>query len=118
MLNEYFALLLLVAYAVLIAGGLTSLAYFLGPKKTTPQKALAFESGLVAKGSNKKPMAVHFYLTAMIFLVFDVEVVLLYPYAVIFRELGWGGLGIIGFFMGFLILGLLYEIRKGALRWE
>lgn len=118
MLNEYFPLLLLIGYALVIGFGLTLLAYLLGPKKTSPQKSLAFESGLVAKGSNKKQQTVRFYLIAMVFLIFDVEVILLYPYAVIFRELGWAGLGMIGFFLGFLGLGLLYEWRKGALEWE
>ena len=76
-----------------------------------------FECGNEASGSAWGRFSVKFYLTAILFIVFDVEVVFLYPWAVVFRDLGWQGFAAMGIFLAMLVLGLLYEWRKGALEW-
>ena len=72
----------------------------------------------IPDGANNIRLSVKFYLTAILFIVFDVEVVFLYPWAVVFRDLGWQGFAAMGIFLAMLVLGLLYEWRKGALEWE
>ena len=90
----------------------------LGPKRKTSDKLVNFESGIESKGNARRPVAVKYFLVAILFVLFDVEVIFFYPYAVNFRELGWSGFGAICMFVGFFITGLIYIIKKGGLNWE
>ena len=90
----------------------------LGPKRKTADKLVNFESGIESQGNARKPIAVKYFLVAILFVLFDVEVIFFYPYAVNFRELGWGGFGAICMFVGFFITGFIYIIKKGGLNWE
>ena len=95
--------------------GLSSL---LGPKRNTSDKLINFESGIPAVGNARQPMAIKYFLVAILFVLFDVEVIFFYPYAVNFRELGQEGFMAVVMFVGFFLCGFIYIVKKGALKWE
>lgn len=90
----------------------------LGPKRRTKDKLINFESGIPAIGNARQPMAVKYFLVAILFVLFDVEVIFFYPYAVNFRALGTDGFIAVLMFVTFFVCGFIYIIRKGALKWE
>ena len=92
--------------------------HLLGPKRKTADKLQNFESGIESQGNARQPMAIKYFLVAILFVLFDVEVIFFYPYAVNFRELGWHGFIAVLMFIGFFLAGFLYIIKKGALSWE
>ncbi len=100
-----------IAVLVLVVPGL------LGPKNPTPTKAEPYESGMKPFSLPRRRFPVHYYLVAILFVVFDIEILFLYPWAVLLRELGWFGIVEMGVFMGILVLGFVYAWRKGALEW-
>jgi NADH-quinone oxidoreductase subunit A len=77
-----------------------------------------FESGIEQQGNARQPMAIKYFLVAILFVLFDVEVIFFYPYAVNFRELGWNGFIAVLLFICFFLAGFIYIIKKGALQWE
>lgn len=91
---------------------------FLGPKRKTADKLVNFESGIEAQGNARQPMAIKYFLVAILFVLFDVEVIFFYPYAVNFRELGWDGFMAVVLFVGLFLTGFIYIFKKGALKWE
>lgn len=111
-----------VAIQVLFVVGLIVLLIFLthilGPKRKTADKLQNFASGIESHGDARQPMAIKYFLTAILFVLFDVEVIFFYPYAVIFKELGWNGFWAVLMFVGFFLCGFIYIIKKGALKWE
>ena len=94
------------------------LTHSFGPKRQTADKLHNFESGIEIKGNARQPMAIKYFLVAILFVLFDVEVIFFYPYAVNFRELGWHGFMAVLMFVGLFIAGFIYIIKKGALNWE
>ena len=94
------------------------LTHSFGPKRKTAEKLTNFESGIEVKGNARQPMAVKYFLVAILFVLFDVEVIFFYPYAVNFRALGWEGFIAVSMFVGLFIAGFIYIIKKGALSWE
>ena len=90
----------------------------LGPKRKTSDKLQVFESGIEQFGNARQPMAIKYFLVAILFVLFDVEVIFFYPYAVNFRGLGWDGFLAVLMFVSFFLVGFIYTIRKGALLWE
>jgi len=92
--------------------------HLLGPKKHSKVKDDTFECGIESKGNARQPFSVKYFLTAILFVLFDVEVIFMYPWAVNFKELGWFGFTEMILFLVFLLLGFLYIIKKGALDWE
>ena len=114
----YLPLFILFLLAGVIAVGMFTLTSILGPKNPTEEKMMPYESGSDSTGGRFVKPSVKFYLTAILFVVFDIEVVFLYPWAVQFRKLGWTGLVIMAPFFLWLVVGLLFEWRKGALEWE
>lgn len=90
----------------------------LGPKRKTSDKLQTFESGIEIKDNARRPVAIKYFLVAILFVLFDVEVIFFYPYAVNFRELGWQGFFAVLLFVGFFLAGLIYINKKGALNWE
>ncbi|MCK6555466.1 NADH-quinone oxidoreductase subunit A [Candidatus Binatia bacterium] len=118
MFDQYVPVLLSFAIAGLIAGGMLGLNWLLAPRRATPIKLEAFECGNPSTGSAWGRFPVKFYVTAILFIVFDVEVVLLYPWGVLFRQLGWFGFFEMLTFIGVLGLALLFVWRKGGLEWE
>jgi len=93
------------------------LSSVLGPRKPTPEKAAPYECGMPAVGDARERQSVKFYLVAMIFLLFDIEVAFLYPWAMALRDLGWNGFLQVLLFMALLLFGYVYVWRKGALDW-
>ncbi|HKP32033.1 MAG TPA: NADH-quinone oxidoreductase subunit A [Chitinophagaceae bacterium] len=92
--------------------------HLLGPKRKTADKLENFASGIESHGDARQPMAIKYFLVAILFVLFDVEVIFFYPYAVNFRELGWNGFLAVLMFIGFFLCGFIYIIKKGALTWE
>jgi NADH-quinone oxidoreductase subunit A len=90
----------------------------LGPKKNSKIKSDAFECGIESQGDARTPFSIKYFLVAILFVLFDVEVIFMYPWAVNFKQLGLTGLIEMFMFMGFVVIGLIYIIRKGALTWE
>src|SRR3984885_16242202 len=93
------------------------LSSVLGPSKPTPEKLAPYECGMPAVGDARERQSVKFYLVAMIFLLFDIEVAFLYPWAMALRDLGWAGFGQLVCFLLLLVAGYVYVWRKGALDW-
>lgn len=117
----YVPLLLLFLVAAIIVGAMFTLTHFLGPKNPvapSEEQMLPFECGSDSTGTKHVKLSVKFYMTAILFVVLDVEVVLLYPWVITFRENGWKGILTMAPFMALLVVGLLYEWRKGAMEWE
>jgi NADH-quinone oxidoreductase subunit A len=111
-----------IALQLLFAIGLVAAIIFgsdaLGPKRKTSDKLQNFESGIEIKGNARQPMAIKYFLVAILFVLFDVEVIFFYPYAVNFRELGWNGFIAVILFVGLFLAGFIYIFKKGALKWE
>jgi len=93
------------------------LSNILGPSNPSPEKSAPYECGMPAVGDARERQSVKFYLVAMIFLLFDIEVAFLYPWAMALRDLGWTGFVQVLLFMGLLLSGYIYVWRKGALDW-
>jgi NADH-quinone oxidoreductase subunit A len=93
-------------------------SHLLGPRRNTTDKLDTFESGIEQIGNARQPMAVKYFLVAILFVLFDVEVIFFYPYAVNFRELGWHGFAAVLMFVTFFLAGFTYIWKKGALNWE
>jgi NADH-quinone oxidoreductase subunit A len=105
-------------FAVIFVGAMMGLTHLLGPSRRTSDKLANFESGIESVGNARQPMAIKYFLVAILFVLFDVEVIFFYPYAVIFKELGWQGFAAVLMFVGFFLCGFIYIIKKGALNWE
>ena len=105
-------------FASVLLIGLIFLTHALGPKRATADKLVNFESGIESQGNARRPMSVKYFLVAILFVLFDVEMILFYPYAVNFRELGWDGFAAVSLFVGFFLCGFFYVVKKGALNWE
>lgn len=92
--------------------------HLLGPKRKTKDKLTPFESGIEVIGNARQPFSIKYFLVAILFVLFDIEVIFMYPWAVNFREMGMEGLIEMFIFMGTLLLGFIYIIKKKALDWE
>jgi NADH-quinone oxidoreductase subunit A len=114
----YLPVLMLMGVAALIAVGMYAATTLLGPKAPNPVKDEPFECGNPTEGARNIRPSVKFYLTALLFVVFDIEVVMIYPWAVEFRSLGWTGFFSMASFILLLAVVLIYVWRKGALEWE
>jgi|SRR6516225_67261 NADH-quinone oxidoreductase subunit A len=116
-MQGWFFILLMIALGAGFALVSLVLSRLLGPRKPTPEKQAPYECGMPAVGSARERQSVKFYLVAMIFLLFDIEVAFLYPWAVALRDLGWAGFGQVVLFTALLFTGYVYVWRKGALDW-
>ena len=115
---NYFPIALQAIFAIGLIATIIVGSNFLGPKRATSDKLQNFESGIQIRGNARQPMAVKYFLVAILFVLFDVEVIFFYPYAVNFRELGWDGFMAVLMFVSLFIAGLVYIFKKGALKWE
>jgi len=116
-MQGWLSIVLMIVLGLLFAVPSVLLSQFLGPRKPTPEKLAPYECGMPAVGDARERMSVKFYLVAMIFLLFDIEVAFLYPWAMALRELGWAGFIQVVLFMALLLAGYVYVWRKGALDW-
>ncbi|MEO1232073.1 MAG: NADH-quinone oxidoreductase subunit A [Myxococcota bacterium] len=117
-MGDYGTLLVLFVVAAGIAGVLHLLTSTVGPKAPNPVKDEPFECGNIAHRPFEQRVAVKFYVVALLFVVFDMEAVFLFPWAVVFRELGWTGFVSMLTFVLVLTVGLVYVWKRGALDWE
>lgn len=115
---NYFPIGIQFLFAIGFVAVMMGATHFFGPKRSTDDKLQNFESGIEAVGNARQPMAIKYFLVAILFVLFDVEVIFFYPYAVNFRELGWKGFGSVAMFVGFFLAGFYYIIKKGGLQWE
>ncbi len=118
MLLDYLPILILVILAALFAGGSILLSSLLGPHRPDPEKLSPYECGVEPVGSARERISVKFYLVAMLFIIFDMEIVFLYPWAVVFQELRLFGLMAMGSFLLVLLVGYFYVWKKGGLEWD
>jgi NADH-quinone oxidoreductase subunit A len=118
MLSDYAPLLVFLGVCILFGAGVPLLSAALGPRRPSPEKDLPYESGIVPVESARRRFSVSFYVTAMLFIVFDVESIFLFPWATIVRQLKVYGIVEMGIFILALLVGLIYIWAKGALKWE
>jgi NADH-quinone oxidoreductase subunit A len=116
--SNYLPIAIQLLFAIGLVTFIMVLSNWLGPKRVTDDKLQNFESGIDIKGNARQPMAIKYFLVAILFVLFDVEVIFFYPYAVNFRELGWQGFMAVVMFVSLFIVGFVYIIKKGALNWE
>jgi len=116
--SSYFPVGIQLLFAVGMVTFIMLLTHWAGPKRPTADKLENFESGIEIHGNARQPMAVKYFLIAILFVLFDVEVIFFYPYAVNFRQLGWEGFLAVLMFVGFFLCGFFYIFKKGALKWE
>src|SRR6266487_746372 len=116
--SDYIPIAIQLLFAVGFVATMMVLTHMVGPKRKTTDKLENFASGIESHGDARQPMAIKYFLVAILFVLFDVEVIFFYPYAVNFRELGWTGFMEILLFVGFFLVGFIYIIKKGALKWE
>jgi NADH-quinone oxidoreductase subunit A len=117
MLAEFTGVLLIFALALVVACGMLGAFKLLGPRRRFAEKQEPFECGERQIVSPSQRFSVKFYIVAMLFVIFDLEVVFFYPWGALSRELGWFGYGAIVVFTVPLVIGLMYEWKKGALEW-
>lgn len=116
-ISEYYPLIIYTIATVLLVGGLLIAAWWLGEKKTTRNKGIPYECGIIPTGSARLPLYIPFYLIAIFFIVFDVESSFIFTWAAVWDQLGLGGLIHISFFIVALLLGLVWIWLKGGLEW-
>ena len=118
MLAEYLPPLLFLIVATGIGIALVIVGNVLGPKRPDPDKLAPYECGFDAFENARMPFDVRYYLVAILFIVFDLEIAFVFPWAVVFRELGLFGLIEMGTFLVLLVIGFAYVWKRGALEWE
>ena len=118
MLGEYLPTLLFLIVATGIGVALIVIGNVLGPKRPSPEKLSPYECGFEAFEDTRMRFDVRYYLVAILFIVFDLEIAFVFPWALVFRELGVFGLVEMGVFLSLLVIGFVYAWKKGALEWE
>ncbi len=117
-LLDYFPIVLMFAVAAGFVVVTMLATHLLGPKRNSKIKLEAFECGIEAKGNARIPFSIKYFLVAILFVLFDVEVIFMYPWAVLFKELGMAGFVEMIIFIAFLLVGFFYIIKRGALKWD
>lgn len=116
--GDYFPIILQAAAALGFVVVTMFATHLLGPKRKTSDKLQPFESGIESVGNARTPFSIKYFLVAILFVIFDVEVIFMYPWAVNFRQFGMEGLIQMLVFMALLLLGFIYVIKKKVLDWE
>jgi len=117
-MNPYLPVLIVLVFGVVLGGILSAFAAFLGPRKPNARKSEVYECGVPLVTSASEKMSVKFYLTALLFILFDIETIFLYLWAVSFEKLGWFGLIEVAIFMVILVVGFVFVVKRGALEWD
>jgi len=115
---NYFPIALQLVVAIGFIVVMMLVTHLLGPRRRTKDKLINFESGIPSVGNARQPMGIKYFLVAILFVLFDVEVIFFYPYAVNFRYLGQDGFIEVVLFVAFFLCGFIYIVKKGALEWE
>lgn len=116
--TDYLPIALQIIFAIGFVALMIFVSSLLGPKRKTNDKLANFTSGITTHGNARQPMAIKYFLIAILFVLFDVEVIFFYPYAVNFKSLSWTGFIEILLFVGLFLIGFVYIIKKRALQWE
>ena len=118
MLTDYLPIAVLLVISTGLAALVVILGHLFGPRRPTKRKSSPYESGMTPFGPGTRRMPVRFYLVAVLFILFDIEVVFFLPWAIVFRSLGLFGLIEMAIFVFILVVGYVYAWKKGALEWE
>ena len=118
MLTEYLPIAIMLVLATGLAVLVVVLGHAFGPRRPTDRKSNPYESGMTPIGPGTRRVSVRFYMVAVLFILFDIEVVFLLPFAVVMKQLGWFGIIEMGVFILILLVGYIYAWKKGALEWE
>ena len=118
MLIEYVPLAILIIISTLFAFLIIGIGHLFGPRRPTERKSLPYESGMTPFGPGTRRMPIRFYMVAVLFILFDIEVIFFLPWAIVLRKLGLFGLIEMIVFVFILLVGYLYAWKKGALEWE
>ncbi|MBV5264464.1 NADH-quinone oxidoreductase subunit A [Pinisolibacter aquiterrae] len=118
LLSEYLPIVVFIALGAVIGLALLVAPFLVAYKKPDPEKLSAYECGFNAFDDARMKFDVRFYLVSILFIIFDLEVAFLFPWAVAFGKLGWLGFGSMMMFLGVLTIGFVYEWKKGALEWD
>ena len=116
--TSYLPIAIQLIFAVVLVCVIMGITHWIGPKRKTSDKLENFASGIESHGHARQPMAIKYFLVAILFVLFDVEVIFFYPYAVNFKALKWEGFLALLMFVAFFLAGFIYIIKKGALNWE
>jgi NADH-quinone oxidoreductase subunit A len=116
--QDYLPILIQFLAALGFVALVMGLTHWMGPKRKSVVKLNPFECGIPVKENARMPFSIRYFLVAILFVLFDVEVIFMYPWAVNFKALGMDGLLTMFLFIGLLLLGFLYILRKGVLRWD
>ncbi len=118
MLTEYLPILIFLIFGVVFGAVPIAMGYYMGPDKPDEAKLSPYECGFEAFEDSRMKFDVRFYLVAILFIIFDLEIAFLFPWAVVLEELGMFGFLAMSMFLGILVIGFIYEWKKGALEWE
>lgn len=118
MLENYLPILIFLGIGGVLGFAALTLGYLFGPRHPTAAKKSPYECGFEAFDDARLPFDVRYYLVAILFIIFDLETAFLVPWAVVFRKIGWYSLASMGIFLLILVIGFIYEWKKGALEWE
>ncbi len=117
-LYNFVPILMQVAFAVIFVFGTIFISNYLGPKRWSSKKNQNFECGIDSIGDARTPFAVKYFLVAILFVLFDIEIIFMYPWAINFKTIGLAGLLKMGGFVALLLIGYLYIVKRKALEWE
>jgi NADH-quinone oxidoreductase subunit A len=117
-LGEYLPILLFLFVAIVMAVALLVIGWLLGPKRPDAEKLSPYECGFEAFEDARMKFDVRYYLVAILFIIFDLEIAFLFPWAVVFKDIGLTAIVAMAIFLGILVIGFIYEWKKGALEWE
>jgi NADH-quinone oxidoreductase subunit A len=118
MLNDYLPIIIIVTMATALGFLVVIIGAVFGPKRPSKRKASPYESGMIPYGPGTRRLSVRYYLVAVLFILFDIETVFFFFFAVVFKKLGWFALFEMLVFIGILLIGFVYIWKKGALEWE
>lgn len=118
MLANYLPVLIFIAIGILFGIIPVVLSWLISPKRPDPAKLAPYECGFSAFEDTRMPFDVRYYLIAILFIIFDLETAFLFPWAIVLRHIGWTGFLAMAIFIGLLVVGFIYEWKKGALDWE
>jgi NADH-quinone oxidoreductase subunit A len=117
-LADYLPILMFLGVAAGIGVVLLTLGWLLGPKSAESEKLAPYECGFEAFEDARMKFDVRFYLVAILFIIFDLEIAFLFPWALVFKDIGASSIAAMALFLGILVIGFIYEWKKGALEWE